>query len=133
MTSLEYCSNNNPVIGPRILTNLKFLKRLSRSVSDTGRWRLLRKASGDELLSLVEVCTNVLRPHCFNLSRRQKDRLLPFAPTIRQLGRTRSEGGARRITIQKGSGPLFAALLVPIIAEASRYLISSIANGGGGD
>jgi hypothetical protein len=117
------------LIGPRIIENLPFLKRLCRCSSERSRWRLLRKASTEQLLSLVEISTNLLRPHCFFLSQRQKSRLSPFATTVRGLSRIRSESGARRYTIQRGGGGFFAALLAPILLEASRHLISKIVGG----
>jgi hypothetical protein len=122
--------NQHQVVGPRIVTNLKFLKRICRSTSERSRWNLLRKASSEELLALVEVCSNLLRPHCFHITPRQKTRLHPFAEIIRGLARKRTEKGARHYSIQRGSGPFFAAILAPIIAEASRQLITSLTNNG---
>lgn len=110
-------------LGENITTNHAFLKRLWRCTSEKGRWRLLRRASTSELLSLVEICTNILRPDCFLLNRRQRDKLLPHASCIRALARKRSEASARRFVIQKGSGPFFAALLGPIILEGVVHIL----------
>jgi hypothetical protein len=61
------------------------------------------------------------------LSNRQLERLQRFAPVVRGLARKRSETKARRYIInQHGNGPLFAALLTPIIAEAARILIEKV-------
>jgi hypothetical protein len=119
------------LIGTRILENLPFLKRLCRCSSDRSRWRLLRRANGEQLLSLVEISVNLLKPHCFQLTRRQKNRLLPFAGAIRRLARIRSERGARHYSIQQGGG-FFGALLAPILLEASRHLITKLSEGAGG-
>jgi hypothetical protein len=62
----------NIIIGDRILKNLHFLKRLSRSRSETRRWKLLKSANTDELLTLVEICSNILRQGQFCLSNKQQ-------------------------------------------------------------
>jgi hypothetical protein len=113
-------------VGSKVIDNLNFLKRLSRSSSDRSRWRLLRRASTDELLALVEICTNYLRPYFFILTDKEKTRLSPFADKVRKLSRIRTERGARRYVIQHGSGPFFTALLVPIITEAAGYILSKL-------
>lgn len=110
-------------IGPRVLSNLTFLKRLARSSSEKKRWRILKEASCDELLSLVEVCTNILNSN-FCLTPRQKENLQPFAPLVRQISRVRSSRGARQV-IQRGNGVFLASLLLPIITEAARYLFAN--------
>jgi hypothetical protein len=125
----ELQQQQHRLIGPRVIENLPFLKRLCRCSSERSRWRLLRKASKDQLLSLVEISTNLLRPHCFFLTQRQKNRLAPFATTVRGLSRVRSESGARRYTIQRGGGGFFAALIAPILLEASRHLITKLVGG----
>lgn len=117
------------IISSRIFENLKFLKRICRCQSEKSRWKLLRKASFEELLAIVEVCANLRRPNAFYLTKRQKERVSPFASNLRALSRVRSPASARRFTIQKGSGPFFAAILAPIIAEAGRYLVSRLADG----
>ena len=111
------------VIGPRVLENYHFLRRLAHTRSDNRRLLYLRNATRDQLLSLVEVAHNILSPR-FSITQRHKNRLIPHAPYIRQLARVRSEQGARRIS-QRGSGAALATLLIPIIAEVGRFLLSS--------
>ena len=120
----ESLSSN--IIGSRILTNLGFLKRLCRSRSDKRRWRLLHQATTEELLALVEICSNILKPKQFCLSHRQVERLQHFAPTVRELARKRTERGARQLVVQQGSGAFFSALLAPIIAEAARLALNRL-------
>ena len=114
----------NQVIGPRILENYSFLRQIAKSKSDSKRMKTLRNASKDELLALVEICSNILSSN-FNLTTRHKNKITPFANYIRKLARIRSESAARKIVVQKGSGAFLPALLIPVIAEAARYLISS--------
>ena len=112
------------VVGPRILENYSFLRKISKSKSDSKRLNALRNASSDELLALVEICSNILSSN-FNLTTRQKKKIVPFANYIRKLSRIRSESGARKFVVQKGSGLFLPSLLIPVIAEAARYIISS--------
>jgi hypothetical protein len=112
-------------LGFRILDNLNFLKTLSRCGSDKGCKRLLRSATREQVLALVEISANFLKPGCWVISKKQINRLLPFANTIRTISRILSEQRARNYIIHHSSVPLFRALLLPIIIEASSYLLSS--------
>lgn len=111
------------VVGPRILENYTYLKRLVKTKSEGKRLNLVKEASRDELLALVEVCSNILSSN-FSLTKRQKEKILPYANYMRKLARIRSEVGARKI-VQRGEGVFFSALLVPVLAEIARLLISS--------
>ena len=108
-------------IGSRVLENYRFLKKIAKSKSENKRFLLLRNATKDQLLCLVEVAANILSSN-FSLNKRQKEKLTPHANYLRSLARVRSETGARRI-VQKGSGAVFPALLIPIITEATRHLL----------
>ena len=113
-------------VGKLVLENYPFLKRLSRTKSEDKRESLLRSASRNELLSLVDICHNILKSN-FTLSSKQKSKLLPFADIVRKFARIRSERGARKIIKnQKGRGALFTTLLAPVLLEAGRQLISKI-------
>jgi len=117
--------NKAQVIGPRILENYSFLRKIAKSKSDRKRLNSLRNANRDELLALVEVCSNILSSN-FNLTTRQKNKIVPFANFIRKLSRFRSESGARNFVVQKGAGIFLPSLLIPVLAEATRFLISSL-------
>ncbi|KAL3106589.1 hypothetical protein niasHT_018231 [Heterodera trifolii] len=115
-----YLLNQN--IGERVVHNYDYLKKLGKTTSEKKRRHLLNSAGCEELLTLVEICLNVLNGN-FCLSSKQKQRLAPFAKDIRQLARVRSERGARKY-VQQSGGSLFAPLLAPILIEAARYLLS---------
>jgi hypothetical protein len=122
----------NSYIGPRIYRNFEFLKRISKIKSEKKRENILRQASREELLAVIEIALNILRFN-FRLGERQRKKLIPFAPYLRQLAAVRSERGARRIINQKGSGPVLAALVLPVVAELARVLIDHFSkkkNGG---
>lgn len=114
-------------VGERVIRNYVWLRRLARTKSHARRLRLVADAGTDQLLALVEVAANLIRRR-FPLSIRQRERLAPFAQAVRSLARARSEKTAKRL-VQKGAGgPLLASLLVPVLLEAARHLISP-ANG----
>ncbi|KAL3068191.1 hypothetical protein niasHS_016437 [Heterodera schachtii] len=116
-------------VGQRVLDNYEYLKSLGRTTSHKKRRHLLSTAGCEELLSLVEICLNLLNGS-FCLTRKQKQKLLPFANTIRRLARVRSEQSARKLILQQQpqqeGGSLFAPLLAPILLEAAPR------EGGGG-
>ena len=115
-------------IGQIVKDNLQFLKLLAKTRSLTKRRKLLKKASTDQLLSLTEICYNIVRDQ-FKLNKRQKSRLLPFADFVRRVSRLKTEKGARRTVIQQGSGlpvGLFPALLTPIIIELTKTLTNNL-------
>ncbi|KAL7075297.1 hypothetical protein ACQ4LE_005873 [Meloidogyne hapla] len=90
------------------------------------RKRILKQTNTEQLLSLAEICLNILRNRV-QLTKRQKCRLVPYADFVRSVSRVRTERGARRMVIQKGNGlPLgfFPALLTPIIIEISKNIAS---------
>jgi hypothetical protein len=121
MTNISFSKNR--IVGPRILENYDFLKNIAKTNSDKKRLKFLRDANSDELLALVEVCSNILSSN-FWLTKRQKEKILPYANYIRKLSRVRSESTARRVS-QKGGAFIFSSLLIPVLAEAARLLISS--------
>lgn len=105
----------------KIFKNYQFLETLCKTKSINKRNQLIENASPEELLCVVEICLNLLKT--YNLSPKQKRKLIPYADYVRKLSRAKTERSARQI-IQKGSGPVLAAILAPIISEISRVLIS---------
>jgi hypothetical protein len=114
-------SSQTPAIGQRVLANYDFIRALCRTRSSNKTDRLLKAASEDQLLTLVEVALNVLKSR-FPLNPRQRQKLLPLADTVRRLSRSRSAKSAR-VIIQKGGNPLLSALLLPIAIEVGRYFL----------
>ena len=112
------------LVGPCVLENYKFLQSIARTKSIRKRLNIIKNASPAELLTIVEVAKNILASN-FPLTGRQKNRLLPFVDSIRKISRSRSELGTRRF-IQSGNGlNIIPSLLLPIIVEAAKHLISS--------
>lgn len=109
-------------VGPRIIRNIPFLKRLGRCTSVRKRIRLVHNASEDELLSLVEISLNILKGN-FSLTQRQMNKLLAYVDEVRKLSRSRSPRKAREI-VQKGGNMFLASLIAPVLLEAGRYLLN---------
>lgn len=102
-----------------IYSNAKFLKLLSRTKSERKLKSILKKANTEELLSVVEICLNIISSR-FTLTPRQKKRLIPYADFVRRIARIKTEKGARKFIVQKGTGAgtsFFTALLTPILIE----------------
>jgi len=115
------------MISQIVKNNFHFLKQLAKTRSLQKRKRLLKQATIGQLISLSEICLNILR-NKFQLTKRQKGRLVPFADFVRRIGRVRTERGARKLVIQKGNGlplGLFPALLTPIIIELAKNLTTN--------
>lgn len=114
-------SNKKVRVSQVVSDNTHFLRSLARTKSSRKRKRILKHAGAEQLLALVEICLNILCSR-FKLTTRQKKRLLPYADFVRRLARKRTERGARKILVQKGSGVggLFAALLTPILVDLAR-------------
>jgi hypothetical protein len=107
-----------------------FLRQLAKTKSHQKRKRLLRRATTSDLLSITEICLNIIRNR-FRLTTRQRQRMLPYADFIRRVGRARTERGAHKLIVQKGNGlpiAIFSALLTPIITELARYAINKFSS-----
>ncbi|KAL3113286.1 hypothetical protein niasHT_018901 [Heterodera trifolii] len=110
-------------IGERVVHNYEYLKKLGKTTSEKKRRHLLNSAGCEELLTLVEICLNVLNGN-FCLSSKQKQRLAPFAKDIRQLARVRSERGARKLLPDTCSAKM-ANKLILLPYEHYRGLIAA--------
>lgn len=116
-----------PQIGKLIYENSNFLCKLSKTKSIPKCRSLLRNASSDQLLSLIEIALNIVTSH-FKLTTRQRNRLLPYANFVRCMSRIRSERGARHLFYQKGNGfpiGLLASLVTPVLVELARKVINT--------
>lgn len=118
---------SSQTVGPRIVENYDFIKRVCKTRSVKKCSGLVENATEEELLSLVEVALNVLK-YRFKLRPAQQRKMQPMADLIRQLSRARTPYRVRRI-VQIGGAGFLPALLAPIILEVGRYLLTRDANG----
>ena len=108
-------------IGQSVIANKTFLKKIASTKSDRKRHRLLRLASNEELLSIIEIAFNILKGQ-FNLNKRQKLKLIPHVNLVRKISRARSQRGLKSV-LQKGGGlSILPALITPILIEALRLI-----------
>ena len=116
--------NQQSKISQLVCNNSNFIRTLARTKSQHKRRKLLKKACSEQLLTLAEICLNIVRSR-FRLTTRQRKRLLPYADFVRKISRIKSERGARKEIVQKGSGlpGFFAALLAPILAQLASVSI----------
>ena len=110
-------------IGQSIFNNHLFLKKLSFTKSDRKRRQLLRLATNEELLAIIEIALNILKGR-FELSPKQKYQLLPYASTIRQISRAKTPKGIKKVLQTGGGLSILPALIAPVIVEIIRSLSS---------
>lgn len=118
-------------LSPHIVKNADFLIQLARSArARRRRVALIRGATPDQLLCIVEICLNLLRAR-LPLSGHQCRQLKSSAYSIRRLSRVRSANAARRLLLRKQIGGFFAVptlaavlanLVVPLIGEVIQRL-----------
>jgi len=106
-----------------ICENKDFLRSLAHTKSERRKRHILKRADTNQLLSIVEICLNIVKSR-FKLTTRQKKRLIPHVDFIRQISRARSERGVKKVLKQKGGGiGVFAALFTPILLELARSMV----------
>lgn len=108
------------LVGQRIFSNFPFLKKLALTTSLKKRNDLIGDASCEELAAIVEACFNIIKGN-FKISERRLKGLRNHAPELRSLARARTAPRAKKV-LQTGNGFL-PALLIPVLLEASRYLL----------
>ena len=109
---------------PYIRDSLPFLQLLAKTKSDNKKNAIILKATAEQILSIVEICANILN-YNFILTPRQKRRLIKFADYYRAIARSRSERTARN-RIQEGSGIALGAILLPIVGALAEHLIKKV-------
>ena len=134
-------------IGKKPVQNFEFLYRLVSSRSPRKRWMLVQNATRDELLTIVEICSNIMSKH-FSLSPSQSKRLAKYGEHIKRLGRVRTPKSALKVIqsgegiaidlsakkkrdrfrVQSGGFAFLPALLTPILVELASSGIEKLAD-----
>lgn len=112
------------MVGERFLRNLKFIRALMRTKVDKKRKKMLANATPDEVFALMDANYNILKFN-FPLKPSQRRKLAHHAKLLRKLSQQRNYESGRRI-LQNGNGPMFAALLAPVLVEVVGHLISRL-------
>ena len=109
---------------PYIKENTPFLKQLASTKSEKKKNRLIQEATTDQILAIIEICTNILQFN-FILNKRQRRKLSKYADFYRILAKSKTEETARR-KLQQGNGIVLGALLAPILTTLAEQLLSKI-------
>jgi hypothetical protein len=119
----SFSLNTLKMVGDSIKRNKVFLRNLALAKSAAKRELLLKQATRDELLAVLETCWNVLNFR-FPLKSHHRRKLSKHAPYLRRLARARSVKSVRNI-LQRGGGGVFGALLLPVLSALVGSAISS--------
>ena len=93
-----------------VVKNTDFLNRLARTKSNRIRHALILEATPDQILSIVEICANILGSH-FILNKQQKNRLVKYADYYRSIARSKSEKTARQ--------KIYNGILAPVLSTGT--------------
>lgn len=128
-----------PRIGEHVIQHVDFIRQLCaphkpRSRSSEIRQHLIRDATADQLLALVECCFNILKSRV-PLTKSQLRRLNMHADKIRSLARVRTPANARRILlrderhiVQRGRGLAIVPSLASLISSILFPMLASSIN-----
>ena len=106
-----------------IINNKDFLHNICRTKSEKNFNKLIKGASDEQLLSIVEICYHILRGK-LNLSRRHRFKLSKNGDYYRSLSRARTPFTAKNRIIQTGEGPaLLGAIIAPVIGAIAQTLL----------
>ena len=109
---------------PYIRSNYQFLNKLAKTRSDRKKHSLILEATPEQILSIVEICANILKSN-FVLNTSQKNRLARYADYYRAIARSRTERSARN-RIQQGGQLAIASLLAPVLSVVAQTLLDKL-------
>ena len=109
---------------PYIKENVNFLTKLAKIRSEKCKRTLLLEATPEQILSIVEICANVLKNN-FILTTRQRRKLAQYADLYRSISRSRTETTARN-RIQEGGQLAIAAILAPVLSALAQNLLDKL-------
>lgn len=101
------------MVSALIIRQSGFLKRLSATKSHRVRNQLLTNANEEQLLSILEICVNILKFRVKLLPHTRR-RLAVHAQLLRALSRARTPKRVRHL-LQSSSGKIFTPLLTPVL------------------
>lgn len=106
-----------------VLSERLFLKKLLGAKNPQTFQKVISNATTGQILVLVEIALNLLKGRA-NLNNDQKSLLRKHANLLREIASTRSEKKARSLIIQRGGSLPLTAILVPVLIEIAKSLIS---------
>lgn len=109
---------------PYIVNNVNYLNKLAKTRSDKKRHALLLSATPEQILSIVEICANILKSN-FTLTNKQRRRLSNYGDKYRAIARSRTVKTARN-RIQEGGQLAISALLAPVLSVLAQSLLDKV-------
>jgi hypothetical protein len=109
---------------PYVINNVEYLNKLAKTKSIKKRQSLLLTATSEQILSIVEICANILKSN-FTLTSKQRRRLANYADNYRSIARSRTERTARN-RIQQGGQLAISALLAPVLSVIAQTLLDKV-------
>jgi len=105
-----------------IKENSDFLRKVSKTKSEKNTLKYLKSANADQILAIVEICTNILKAN-FKLNTRQRRKLATFADYYRAIARSRTERTARHRIQHGGQVGALAAILAPVLGSLAQHIL----------
>ena len=109
---------------PYIKENTAFLKKLASTRSEEKKNELIKNATVEQILAIVEICANILKFN-FTLNSSQRKKLAKYADYYRSIARSRTDKTARK-RIQQGRGIALAAVLIPVLSVLAEHLLKKV-------
>ena len=105
-----------------IVENKDFLQNLSKTKSPKKIIKLIRNASDEQLLAIVEICYNILRGE-LQLKNHKRKSLSVYGDYFRTISRARTPKAAAN-RIQTGGNPaVIGAIIAPVLGALAQNLL----------
>jgi hypothetical protein len=105
-----------------IIKNQDFLQKICRTKSNKRFAKLLKTASEEQLLAVVDICHNILKGN-LTLKNTQRKKLARSGDYYRAISRARSPHTARRRIQSGGNIGLIGAIIAPVIGALAQSLL----------
>ena len=108
-----------------IKNNIDFFKNIAKTKSTKRLTNLIREASDDQLLALVDICYNIIKGQ-LQLKKKNRTKLAENADYYRAIARWRTPKTART-RIQKGGAiGALGAIVAPILGVLAQNLLDKV-------
>ena len=105
-----------------VINNQDFLQKICRARSEKRLTKLLKKASDDQLLAIVDICYNIVKGKV-SIKNSKRKKLAQTANYYRSISRARSPVTARNRIQSGGSINLIGAIIAPVIGALAQNLL----------
>jgi hypothetical protein len=110
-----------------LIKNQDFLQKICRTKSNKRLAKLLKTASEDQLLAVVDICHNIIKGN-LNIKNSQRKKLARSGDYYRAISKARSPQTAKN-RIQKGGNiGLISAIIAPVLGALAQNLLDKVIN-----